>query len=388
MALAARLYTAVDAPVNVASVAAHLPRGVFLSYRRDDTRHLAGRVYDRLVERFGNVRVFMDVDSIEPGLDFASAIDSAVASCGVMLVLIGRRWLSAHDEHGRFVVLEIAAALQEGVRVLPVLVDGAPSPRVSDLPELLQPLARRQAIRLDHDTFRSDVEALLTAVDRVLEAPKSCPSRSSDPLPSAGRTQPVGSRAERLADHDGLQVPQSASTSVRWVPLGTTALVATTILVVILALVVYLSGGAGSDGGFRPPSASTPGPLTSAGAATPVPSAAAPQPATFPADVDPVAFVRDYYALLPGNTGAAWAMLGEEARALSGGFDAYYRFYAGLRSVTVVEALEVLTRSDDVKTVAATLVFERKNGISDRFGFLFVIGTENDRTVIKSYRSG
>ena len=38
---------------------------VFVSYRREDTRHVAGRLADRLVERF---QVFMDMDTIEPAL--------------------------------------------------------------------------------------------------------------------------------------------------------------------------------------------------------------------------------------------------------------------------------------------------------------------------------
>lgn len=156
------------------------PGGIFLCYRRDDTRHLAGRIYDRLAERFGGARVFMDVDSIEPGLDFAAVIDSAVVACGVVLALIGPAWLTARDDRGGrrlddpddFVVLEIAAALNRGVRVLPVLVDSVAPPRVADLPEVLQPLARRQALRLDHETFRSDVDALLTAVAQILDGPK------------------------------------------------------------------------------------------------------------------------------------------------------------------------------------------------------------------------
>ena len=74
---------------------------VFISYRRQETSHLAGRLYDRLAERFGEDRVFMDVDSIEPGLDFSDAIQQAVGSSDVLLALIGRNWLTATDEAGR-----------------------------------------------------------------------------------------------------------------------------------------------------------------------------------------------------------------------------------------------------------------------------------------------
>ena len=53
-------------------------RKIFLSYRRDDTQHVAGRLYDRLADHFGQENIFMDVDSIEPGLDFIEVIDEWV----------------------------------------------------------------------------------------------------------------------------------------------------------------------------------------------------------------------------------------------------------------------------------------------------------------------
>ena len=58
---------------------------VFLSYRRSDTPYAAGRLGDRLGERF---ELFMDID-IAPGLHFGRALTDAVSSCDVMLVLIG-----------------------------------------------------------------------------------------------------------------------------------------------------------------------------------------------------------------------------------------------------------------------------------------------------------
>ncbi len=69
--------------------------GIFVSYRRQDTRHVAGRLFDRLAERFGRSHVFMDVISIEPGLDFSEEIDDAVSACAVLLALIGQSWLDA-----------------------------------------------------------------------------------------------------------------------------------------------------------------------------------------------------------------------------------------------------------------------------------------------------
>lgn len=74
---------------------------IFLSYRRADAQHIAGRLFDRLEARFGSGNVFMDVDSIEPGLDYGEAIDKAVGSCDVLLAVIGNGWLGAVDEHDR-----------------------------------------------------------------------------------------------------------------------------------------------------------------------------------------------------------------------------------------------------------------------------------------------
>jgi hypothetical protein len=143
--------------------------GIFVSYRRQDTPHVAGRLFDRLAERFGRSHVFMDVVSIEPGFDFAEVINEAINGCDVLLVLIGQSWLSAVDEHGRrrlenpedLVLLEVKAALDQRVRVIPVLVDGTSAPRRDELPEVIAGLTRRNCVRLDHETFGSDVGVLM-----------------------------------------------------------------------------------------------------------------------------------------------------------------------------------------------------------------------------------
>src|SRR3954469_24262711 len=76
-------------------------RAIFISYRREDTEGQAGRLFDDLVKLFGEESVFMDVAGIEPGRDFRRAIDEHVASCGVLLAVIGKNWIDARDEAGR-----------------------------------------------------------------------------------------------------------------------------------------------------------------------------------------------------------------------------------------------------------------------------------------------
>jgi hypothetical protein len=151
---------------------------VFISYRRDDSEGYAGRLYDRLSVHFGDERIFMDVDTIEPGVDFVQEIEKAVNSCDVLPALIGPLWLTATDKQGKlrlenpedFVRLEIAAALERGIRVIPVLVQGASMPQSLALPENLRPLARRNAIELSHSRFSTDVDRVIRAIERAIEA--------------------------------------------------------------------------------------------------------------------------------------------------------------------------------------------------------------------------
>ena len=113
------------------------PLRVFLSYRREDASGHAGRLYDLLAARYGTERVFMDIDAIPLGSEFAETINRAVASCDVLIALIGRDWLEAKDADGHrrlddpddFVRREIESALGQGVVVVPATVQGAELPR-------------------------------------------------------------------------------------------------------------------------------------------------------------------------------------------------------------------------------------------------------------------
>lgn len=149
--------------------------GVFISYRRQDSQSAAGRLADHLKEQL-RTPVFRDVETIEPGVDFVEAIEKALASCAVMLVVIGPRWMSATDASGRrrlddpndYTRLEAGTALKRNVRVIPVLVEGAVMPDAHDLPEELKPLARRNAIELSDKRWEYDVAQLVETLHKVL----------------------------------------------------------------------------------------------------------------------------------------------------------------------------------------------------------------------------
>jgi tetratricopeptide (TPR) repeat protein len=150
---------------------------IFINYRRDaDSIPMAGRLQDRLAQTFGPKKIFMDVDHIPVGADFVKYLNSQVAECDAMLVVIGPNWLNAKDESGGrrldnpddFVALEIAAALARDIPVIPVLVDGARMPKESELPDSLKLLHRRQAVEVRHGYFGRDAEALIGRMLAVL----------------------------------------------------------------------------------------------------------------------------------------------------------------------------------------------------------------------------
>ncbi len=149
---------------------------IFICYRREDTAANAGRIADALVERFGRNSVFMDVDTIEPGVDFNDEIDRAIGQCDVLIALIGPRWLESANARGRrlddpqdFVRVEIGHALDRNIRVIPTLVGGAEMPEADELPDDLVKLAKRNAVELTDKRFRSDMQALLEPLDRIAQ---------------------------------------------------------------------------------------------------------------------------------------------------------------------------------------------------------------------------
>lgn len=149
---------------------------IFINYRRNDSAGYAHALYGRLCEEFANHEIFMDVDIIEPGEDFILKIEIAVSECDIFIALIGKIWLTAEDQVGRkldnpndFVRLEIKAALERNIQIIPVLVDGASPLNIKDLPSDLAPLARLQALELSSTRFDTDLQRLTKLIRKVLE---------------------------------------------------------------------------------------------------------------------------------------------------------------------------------------------------------------------------
>jgi hypothetical protein len=182
-------------------------RGIFLSYRREDAAPYARLLQFQLRERIPDAPVFLDLDSIEPGLDFAEVIREALDSCTVLVALIGRQWVTLADEEGRrrldnpddYVCFEVQAALERGVRVIPVLVDGARPLRAQQLPAELQKLARLNALDLSYGRYEYDADRLVNLLQRLLAAAsaRSGTQRARADLRIKRRTQALRSRPSK-----------------------------------------------------------------------------------------------------------------------------------------------------------------------------------------------
>jgi TIR domain-containing protein len=177
---------------------------IFISYRREDSAGHAGRLFDCIRERFGDESVFMDVTDIRPGDDFTTSLDSALSSCRVVLVIIGKQWLPCVDASGHrrlddpedHLRMEIAHALKRNARVIPVLVRGAAMPSERDLPEELRGLARRQAHEVSDSRWSFDTNQLVRIIENALGAPvraAQTPARESTNV--AGRWMRVAPAA-------------------------------------------------------------------------------------------------------------------------------------------------------------------------------------------------
>lgn len=135
------------------------------------------------------------MDYIESGEDFVQIIEEAIGSCGILIAVIGRDWLSSAttnlgrlDNPNDFVRLEIVAALDRNIRVIPVLVQGANMPGPQDLPDDLSKLSRRQAFELSNRRWKHDVDQLIEVMqkelDKLGEANRRAANEEEDRRPS------------------------------------------------------------------------------------------------------------------------------------------------------------------------------------------------------------
>ncbi len=170
--------------------------GIFISYRRVDTNWAIVAMRQHLGRDLPGAEIFMDIASIEPGLNFTKVIHEKVDQCAVLLALIGPDWLTVSNKNGRrrldnkndWVRIEIARGLERAalgeVRVIPVLFDDARMPDEAALPDLLKPLSFLNAVSISFASNARDLDELTDAIARLIPEAKRGPSPVSPPPPA------------------------------------------------------------------------------------------------------------------------------------------------------------------------------------------------------------
>ena len=153
---------------------------IFISYRREDSAGWTGRLAERLKQKFGAESIFMDIDTIQPGTDFAEALRVAVGACDVLLAIIGPEWDIAKNSEGQarlqdpkdWVCTELTTALGRGIPVIPVLVGGASLPKLGTLPDDLKKLFNYQTHELTDKRWEFDSSQLVQVLEKVVRGAK------------------------------------------------------------------------------------------------------------------------------------------------------------------------------------------------------------------------
>ncbi len=175
---------------------------VFINYRREDTRGEAQLLYERLGTRFGSENLFLDIRSLQPGMNWLEEIKSQSGSCHIFLALIGPRWASvlrAREQEAPhptedFVRSEILRALRpnSGIRVIPVLMgNNMPPLKAEDLPRSLRALTALEAAHVREKYFEQDIELLIGRIEAIAHEQPTIFPEGITPRAEAGHPVPV-----------------------------------------------------------------------------------------------------------------------------------------------------------------------------------------------------
>lgn len=209
---------------------------VFISYRRDDSADVTGRIFDRLRASLDEKLVlFRDVDAIPLGRDFREVIAEAFLGCEVVLAIIGPSWVDARNEQGGrrlddytdFVRIEIEMALKEKIPIIPLLVRRAGMPREAQLPASLQPLVFHNGLEIRRDPdFHPDMDRLIRALQGILKKPSSKASEIAEELSTPAAHAPsLPSRAiPKAGDVRKFEIASGIYMEFCWIPEGETQL--------------------------------------------------------------------------------------------------------------------------------------------------------------------
>jgi TonB family protein len=207
---------------------------IAISYRRQDSLPVAGRLYDKLQGEFGKGNVFMDFDSIPYGVDFRQHIREMLDHSKVLVALIGPDWFGRGkkrtrriDDPSDFIRLEIAYAFERKIPVIPVLLGNTKMPTTEELPTDIQDLAFRNAITLDLGLdFHHHADRLVGGINRLLiessrattpnvplDVPVIRPQQSTPPSADPPITKPAEPRSTLFQESELLRSEPTPKTA-------------------------------------------------------------------------------------------------------------------------------------------------------------------------------
>ena len=125
-------------------------------------------------------------------------LDTRVRSCAALVTVIGPRWPASSDDNSRrriddendYVRHELAVALKEKIRIIPVLVGRAQMPRSTDLPADISDLARRNAVEITDAAFQAGATRI-SKLDAILSPLPPHPDRCLCPCGSSSRDSTI-----------------------------------------------------------------------------------------------------------------------------------------------------------------------------------------------------
>src|SRR5215813_9175679 len=162
---------------------------IFISYRGEDDPGITGRIYDRLVQKFGKKAIFKDVDSLPLGETFETHINSAISQCKIVLVIMGPRWIGIKDEKGisriqapyDYVRMEIEEAIRQNKPIIPLLINNTKMPRETDVPASIKELIYQSGMDIGYDpNFHFDIDYLIRKLKKYLETQPASENSLSD----------------------------------------------------------------------------------------------------------------------------------------------------------------------------------------------------------------
>lgn len=145
--------------------------GVFISYRRDDSRLWALLLYAVVAERIGSDRVFLDSVNIPFGDDYEQYVRRELPGYGLALVLMGPDWRGERadgrpriEDANDLYRIEIELALAHDLTILPVVLEGLTPPHATDMPASIATVRKLNMYELSAAKFEQEHPRLLDAI--------------------------------------------------------------------------------------------------------------------------------------------------------------------------------------------------------------------------------